>query len=323
MENNIEKKILSIIVPVYNVEDYIEKCLYSLVNQNIENYEIIVVVDGSKDDSIITVNKYKKKYPNLIVVKETENRGLSAARNLGISLAKGKYIGFVDSDDYVDHSMFSKMLKSAIKNNSDIVVCSYYKNINKVLKKVNIKKMISTNDFLLHCPPYAWNKIYRADLFENIRFPEKINYEDISTVFPLICLAQQINVINEPLYYYTYKRDGSILSTYTIKTLDLIKSLEILNDFFKKNDIFNKYNEELCFLNIKHLFQRFYDFKNYKCINLKFKIIKESFKHLNCNFKTWNENKYFDNRIFFIKYKLYWHLRILMPRYINKFRRSQ
>ena len=118
---------VSIIVPAYNVEQYIDKCLNSLVSQTIDDYEIIIVVDGSKDGSIEIVKQYYEKYPSIIKYYETANKGLSAARNYGLKKAKGEYVGFVDSDDYVSEKMFEKMYNYAINNECDIVVCNYYK----------------------------------------------------------------------------------------------------------------------------------------------------------------------------------------------------
>ena len=113
---------VSVIVPVYNTEKYLAKCLDSLVNQTLKDIEIIVVNDGTKDNSEKIINKYLKKYSKIRYYKK-ENGGLSSARNYGIELANGEYVGFVDSDDYVKDGMFSKMYECAIKNNSDIVVC--------------------------------------------------------------------------------------------------------------------------------------------------------------------------------------------------------
>ena len=125
---------VSVIVPVYNVEKYIDKCLESLVNQTLKDIEIIIVNDGSTDNSIKIVEEYKEKYKNKIIYLEKENGGLSDARNYGIQYAKGEYIAFLDSDDYVDRKMYEKLYNKAIENNSDIVECDFYwKYTNKLI----------------------------------------------------------------------------------------------------------------------------------------------------------------------------------------------
>ena len=117
---------VSVIVPIYNVEDYIEQCLETLVNQTLEEIEIILVNDGSKDNSEKIAKQYKEKYPNKITYLEKENGGLSDARNFGIPYAKGEYIAFLDSDDYVELIMYEEMYKIAKKEDSDIVECDFY-----------------------------------------------------------------------------------------------------------------------------------------------------------------------------------------------------
>lgn len=114
---------VSIIVPVYNVESYLDECLTSLVNQSLNDIKIIIVNDGSTDSSQKIIDKYALRYPEKIMALNKENGGLASARNFGLQYAQGEYVGFVDSDDYVDVNMYNEMYNLAIKNNADLVVC--------------------------------------------------------------------------------------------------------------------------------------------------------------------------------------------------------
>ena len=130
---------VSVIVPVYNVELYLEKCLLSLVNQTLQDIEIIVVNDGSRDHSQQIIEKFQQEHPQKIFAYTKENGGLSDARNFGIDRAKGKYIGFVDSDDYVSETMYDEMLNIAEKNQAEITIC----NIQKVDERGNVTQKLT------------------------------------------------------------------------------------------------------------------------------------------------------------------------------------
>ena len=178
---------VSIIVPVYNVEKYLKRCLDSLINQTLSNIEIICINDGSKDCSGNILTEYALKDERIIVIDQ-ENAGVSIARNVGMEVAKGEYIGFVDSDDWVDLDYFEKLYNSAKQNNCDIAVAGVIR-LNKFKRKfyLNYDKLIITNDKdkkfeLCDIPEQGcvWNKIYQTNLLKsfNLKFEEGIYYED-------------------------------------------------------------------------------------------------------------------------------------------------
>ena len=175
---------VSIIVPVYNVEDYLERCLDSLVNQTLEDIEIIVVNDGSPDNSQAIIERYEKNYPNKVKGYIKENGGLSDARNYGMPYAKGEYVAFVDSDDYVELTMYEKLYNEAKAKDSEIVVCGYFKVDEK--EKTMQSAQMGNMEFFDQNPrerkeileinaPYAWNKLVKRDLLERtkIQFPKE------------------------------------------------------------------------------------------------------------------------------------------------------
>lgn len=211
---------VSIIVPVYNSEKYLERCLDSLVMQTLEDIEIICINDGSTDKSLEILEEYGS---NIVVINQ-ENQGQSIARNKGIDIAKGEYIGFIDSDDWVDVDYFEKLYKAAKKHDADIAVAGIVR-LHKFGKKYHLKftEEIVTNDVnkkfqLCDLPDrsYVWNKIYKKEslLSDNIKFVENIIFEDcIFTPQVLHKLNKLVTVPNT--YYYYWKHTNS---TVTLKS---------------------------------------------------------------------------------------------------------
>ena len=213
--------LISVIIPVYNVEKYVRECLESVVNQTIKDIQIIVVNDGSTDKSREILEEYKNKYNNIIIV-DKENEGLGAARNTGLQYALGEYVAFLDSDDYVEFDMYRNMVEVGVKNNSDIVICGIEwvfedKRNNTVLcsPKKNIEKSEAIKDFLLFdIQGFAWNKIYKKSIFDNynIKYPEGVYYEDMFVTISSIIHSDRISIIDKAFYKYR-QRNTSIIHT--------------------------------------------------------------------------------------------------------------
>ncbi|MCT8137621.1 glycosyltransferase family 2 protein [Anaerobacillus sp. CMMVII] len=218
---------VSIIVPVYNTKKYLKRCLDSLINQSLEDIEIIIVNDGSTDDSQKVINKYHKKYPTKIVPIVKENGGPGIARNYGIKKAKGDYLGFVDSDDWVDPSMFKKLYKLATKGH-DFIICDYVK-IHKGNKSHVLKGF--TGSFFDHQQAvlystdtaFSCNKLINKKLFDKDLLYTEGWYEDLATIPLLLTNAKSPAYLREPLYYYKF-RSGSITNSNNLKTLGVIRS---------------------------------------------------------------------------------------------------
>ena len=254
---------LSIIVPVYNVEKYLDKCLNSLVNQTLKDIEIIVVNDGTKDNSQSIIDKYAKKYPKIIKPYKKQNGGLSSARNFGLKYVKGEYIAFVDSDDYVDLSMYEKMYEKAISNDFDIVVCNleYVYNTKIVKANSNIahdlfdKKEIKKS--MLNIYPAVWNKIYHKRLFKhNVRFKEKVWFEDVEFIYKLYPYINKVGKCDG--YYYKYvQRDGAITYTYDERLFHYIDNWNGIIEFYKQNNFYEEYKKELEYCYIRYLYATF------------------------------------------------------------------
>lgn len=247
---NVPSKV-SVIVPVYNVENYLAKCLDSLMNQTCQNIEVLVVNDGSKDSSERIIQDYAQRFPEKIKAFNKENGGLSDARNFGIDHATGDYFGFVDSDDYVSETMFEEMLNLAVKHNAEMVICNIQKvdehgNITQKLtqipnmpEKIDLEKNFSVFSDLSY---FACNKLFRRELFENKRFKKGVHFEDIQLI-PQLLLECKTLAQTQNFHYQYLERTDSISKTHNEKGLDILKAVEDVEKTFQTSKYSSKANE--------------------------------------------------------------------------------
>lgn len=247
---NLPSKV-SVIVPVYNVENYLAKCLDSLVNQSLQNIEIVVVNDGSSDCSASIIKQYSEKYPYKVKAFTKENDGLSDARNFGIDQATGDYLGFVDSDDYVSKTMFEEMLNLAEKHNAEMVICNIQKvdeegNVTQKLtqipnmpEKIDLEANFSVFSDLSY---FACNKLFRKELFADKRFKKGVHFEDIQLI-PQLLLECKTLAQTQNFHYQYLERVDSISKTHNEKGLDILKAVEDVEEFFKASKYSSKTKE--------------------------------------------------------------------------------
>lgn len=251
---------LSIIVPVYNTGKYLKKCLNSLINQTLDDFEIIIVNDGSTDDSEKIIREYEKKYSDKIVFMNKKNGGQGSARNVGIKKASGEYIGFVDSDDFIDKNMYKDMYETAKKNDSDIVICSisdYYERERKSSgTHLGLRENVQIKDAMIKSVPSVVNKIYKRNLIidNDLLFDENIWYEDFPYSMQLIVNAKKINYIDKCYYYYFHRYYSTMSNENILKNLDILKAFDILLSYLKENDIYEEYKEEAEFLLLREVY---------------------------------------------------------------------
>lgn len=312
---------VSVIIPVYNVEIYIEKCINSLINQTLKEIEFIFVNDGTKDNSVSIIKKYQKEDKRIKLI-EKENGGQASARNLGLKYAKGEYIAFVDSDDYVEENMYELMYNRAKKDELDIVMCNnflvYKDKKEKIKNNITIEKetMIEPKKYII-LSPSPCNKIIKKEYLEKCQFsfPEGIIYEDLASI-PLLGLNQpKIIYLNEPLYYYVQSDTSTTRNKeYKKKYEDIFKAIKYLyNNMIDKN-----YNQELEYLLAYHYLYlgslNFYKYKKYNNID---KIADDMKKYA----PNWHKNKlvlsHFDKKQI-IYMKLFYHKKYFL---INLYRR--
>lgn len=226
--------LISVIVPVYNSEQYLEKCVESIQNQSYSNIEIILVNDGSADRCGKICNLLAERDSRISVIHQ-ENGGQAKARNAGIDLAKGELFMFVDSDDYIDIQMAERMYKRIQKDQSDLVVCGYKflnengKELGTYVIRDSVKSGFQTlemayeeNGFLLNS--IIVNKLYRRELFEGIRFPEGRIQEDEATAYKLLDQCRVVSILSEPLYYYIEHPNSTMTSKYSVRRLDGVEA---------------------------------------------------------------------------------------------------
>ena len=248
---------ISIIVPVYNIELYVKECIESILRQTFKNFELILVDDGSTDQSGKICDEYALKDARIIVIHQ-KNQGLSQARNTGIDIAKGKYIGFVDGDDWIHEEMFSELYNLCVSNNVKISQCNYqrcryiYEKFNAtegevciISKEQEIRNLYDSN--LAVRTVVAWNKLYDAELFKNIRYPQGKLHEDEFTTYKLIFRADAIAIKNRKLYFYRTVETSIINQKYNPKRLDIIEALEERIKFFEQYKELEKLTlEKMC-----------------------------------------------------------------------------
>lgn len=216
-------ELISIIVPVYKVESYLKKCIKSIVNQTYRNIEIILVDDGSPDDCGKICDEFSEQDSRIVVIHK-ENGGLSDARNAGLDIAKGNYIGFVDSDDWIACDMYEKLLNAIHKYDAEIAICCIKKirkdktEVQDIERNIVYSKQKALYELIVdkNVNSFAWNKLYKKELFQNLRFPKGRVFEDTLFMYQIFEKANRVVHINEPLYYYL-RRDDSILGTWPLK----------------------------------------------------------------------------------------------------------
>lgn len=242
--------LVTVVVPVYNVENYVEKCLKSIMKQTYTNLEIIVVNDGSTDNSEKIILNLARIDSKIKYIKK-ENEGLSSARNLAISKATGKYICFVDSDDWIEPEHIEKLVMANLFNDSEIAISNiayvfkdgtYRKRTPLIIKQdvVNNKTcfcdLLESNGFRFH----AVNKLYQTELYINnsINYPVGKIYEDVFTTYKLIFAAKKISYVPITTYNYLQERDGSILtSKFKENRFDILEAMDEIQRFMKLKNI--------------------------------------------------------------------------------------
>ena len=260
---------ISIIIPVYNVETYLRPCRDSIINQTFHDIEIICVNDGSTDNSLSILKDYAAKDDRFVII-DIENGGQGLARNIAIELAKGEYIGFIDSDDWIDLNMYQELYSSAKKHSSDIVLCEFgiFEASNNLITypehtKIPIHskydehsfswKEISEQLFKINSSP--WNKLFKRSLLinHNIRYASGVYYQDILLVYKSLYTAKKISLVRKPLYTYRYLRDGSTTADKGRKQFDIFVVLNLLQKSIEENSSINR---------LKHSFLK-YKFDQY------------------------------------------------------------
>ena len=254
---------ISIVVPVYKVEEYIQECIDSILAQDYKNFELILVDDGSPDACGEICDQYKTVDSRICVIHK-KNGGLSDARNAGLEVATGKYITFIDSDDFVSKDYLSTLYKVMINESSDIVQGRYTYEKREFYQKGDIRNY-SSKEALRHLMLFddvevcAWSKLYKIELFKNIRYPfGKIN-EDNFTTYKLILAASKVTTTSKAIYFYRYNPSGIMNGKFNPKRFDILNLKDEMIDYFEHFDANMDFEEELDYMDMRINF-RLYNF---------------------------------------------------------------
>ena len=256
---------VSVIVPCYNVEQFLPRCLDSLVNQTLKDIEIICVNDASPDNSLAILRDYEARYDNIVVIDLKENVRQGGARNRGIEIARGEYIAFVDSDDWVDLQMYEKLYTKARQTQADMVGCDYDivgSDLKTISRHITNKQAWcgtlspTVKKQLFAFSGSIWSKLIKHSIFDDpeIRFPEHLCYED-NYLCPIIdTRITSFQHIPECLYHYFYNTDSISKKHNSPKIFDRLISLDKLHDYVKQHHLTNEYREELGYFTLRILF---------------------------------------------------------------------
>lgn len=287
------KNLVTIIVPVFNVERYLKKCIESILHQTYRNLEIILVDDGSTDRSSNICDEYAEKYENVKVIHK-RNGGLSDARNSGIHMACGDYLMFIDSDDYIDSTMVEKMFSRIKEDQSDMVICGFEYVDEKgkyISSKNHFQDEVVTKDVFWHrmyngyyteCV-VAWNKLYTRIIFDELRYDLDKVHEDEFIIHKLINNCDKISFMYDKLYFYLQRQDGITRSLFSLKRLDAVEALIIRTTYFLDKQMYDYAEKSL--LASKAFFFKGYDqlskeeMKSEKVLTLK-KMFDQSYKKI-------------------------------------------
>lgn len=253
---------ISVIIPVYNVEKYLSKCIESVLAQDFSDYEILLIDDGSTDNSGKICDEYAEKYSAIKVIHQ-QNNGLGGARNTGIENAQGEYLLFVDSDDTINEKTLSALYDIAVRNNSDIVafgmnfvdendrIISKRKAINNEVENV----VSSEKNYYFSADSNTCDKLYKRNLFveNNLKYPEHVWYEDLCLNQKIAFYTERVTLTDKIFYNYLQRNNSIMHIKNTDRNSDMLTVVSDILDFYRKNNAFDKYYNELCFMTVMHM----------------------------------------------------------------------
>ena len=292
---------VSIVVPIYNLEKYVPRCLDALVNQTLEDIEILCVDDGSKDSAGQIIEDYKKRYPNKVKTFHKENGGEWSARTYGLKKAVGEYVGFIDSDDVPEVTWAEKLYNAAKENDADIAFSGYDRVDLDTGKTVSVemtqygtmnKEVDWNDDFIVYANPSLWNKLYRREIVKDSEFlPFRGCNDTLFLIRAYMDGAKKLTFIPDVLYHY-YLRSSSQIHSLNLKDIENLKKyLLVIKDYSKKIGKYDEYKDTLSTMAFLHLgiswaFMLSYD----KSVKLR-KELKNITEYLNKNFPEWRNSK--------------------------------
>ncbi|MDE5977506.1 MAG: glycosyltransferase [Turicibacter sp.] len=294
---------ISVIVPSYNVESYIDKSFKSLLNQTFKEFEIIVINDGSKDNTLEKL-KFYESIDSRVKVIDKANEGVGATRNLGLHLAKGEYIIFVDPDDSLHSDMLQLLYEKALETSANVIVCEHYvcyeQSDAMTVMPIEVKSsellfVKERKDLIFQLNPAPWNKLIKVSWLKEmkIEFPLDYRSEDLTFTTKVLARCQTVAIVHHPLYYYLANRIDNVSSANDERILHTLQALQDILISYEHWNLKEEFKAELEMLTIKQI-----QYELHKVIYLEDKklanqVIYEFFKFLKINFPDWKKNKYY------------------------------
>ena len=295
MKKNID---ISIVVPIYNAEKYLKRCIDSIINQTKKELEIILINDGSTDNSKKIIKEYKDKR---IKYFKNENQGIGKTRNFGIEKATGKYLMFLDSDDFLDKNICKYLYNKCEKDNLDIAICDFYRYLDKdnkeILKQPEFKNSsLKDNPEIISENLAPWAKLYRTDIIKenDIKFVRNLKYEDAPFVIKALDKASLIGKVNKPLYYYVI-HNNSETTVRDERVFDIIKIIDIIRKYTQDKEYLK---DKIDRLTVRILTNYTIQQRNQKDKKIANKFINQAFKYLKREVPDYQDDKYYEGRGF-------------------------
>lgn len=293
---------ISVVVPVYNVRDYLRKNIESILAQTFTDYELILVNDGSRDDSLSILREYEQKDARITVI-DKPNGGLSDARNAGMAIASGKYIQFIDSDDFVEPQLLEKCWRKLEETGADMVIFDIYQYFLATGKKEVIANTYDENgiysirtnpELIVSIQNAAWNKMYRLSLFRDndIIYPWGCYYEDLGTTYRLLARSDKVAFINEPLYDYLQDRPGNITHQFNFSVYHVLDMVKLTLDDYKNLGIYETYYEELKCLGARNILECLKKTRNVNDKKMTEKFVQVCFWYIKNNWPEFPKCRY-------------------------------
>jgi len=320
---------VSVILPCYNSESTLARAVKSVMDQTLAGCELIVVDDGSTDSSASIVKQFQELYSDKIALLQQSNKGPATARNSGLEIARGDYIGFVDADDYVSSTMYEKLYDKAIHTNSDLCVCGRTNVLGTADKKEfieylpRIPKDITDHSeyssMLSKLTPFVWDKIFKRELIEDhsIQFNSEIKYaEDFHFLHTVVIKTHTISVVREPHYFYDKTGQSSLSGKLSHDMSDIVKSLAMINDLYIENGEFDAYREQLFQISMRFYKRRLKEFNNSKDIMIKLSLVNSFIDYFKLFFNQ--DLSCLKNKDCALFNRLLMYLKILTPCWVKR-----
>lgn len=294
---------ISIIIPAYHVEKYIDRCFESICNQTFTDFEVIAINDGSTDETLLKLHEWEQKDERIKVIDKI-NEGVGVTRNLGLSLAKSPYVIFIDPDDSLHPQMLEKLYNAITKYEAPVAICGYYdcfensSNQYEILMPIAKEALIEVRtqrDFLFKVNPAPWNKLISRKLLRqhDLVFPTDYRSEDLAFTLMMLSHCDQVAVVNEPLYYYLADRTNNVSSSYDERILHTITALKAIMAYYREHHQFEAYKQELEMVAINQVLYELQKVIYIRDKSLAMKLIEAFYQYLGTEFTSWQANPYY------------------------------